>query len=366
MADEDHLKKIEKYLGNPRRQKDACSLLKDQEKCGWDADEYASVTADAAALEGLLEDIAQRRNSRVEATPQIRAITAGLLYLVRRKLALLSGGPSGSLGSERGITDIPDSQQEDRGAEDEDPLNPVDKVPKEAIRITIEVELTFERIIGVNNLKSIAWLELGLLRAKSVARIRRPDGALGTGWLLEDGWLLTNHHVLPSALMASSSQAELNYQTDVGGTPLPSCCYELSPEGYASDEDLDYALVRLRDAGASPLSDWGTLPVDCDARPLQSEHVSIIQHPYGSYKQIAVTANQVTNVPVPHVQYTTDTMPGSSGAPVFNDAWRVVALHHASLRLPGDKAGRSRYVNQGTLLSAVREHLGDRWPLRRH
>jgi len=45
--------------------------------------------------------------------------------------------------------------------------------------------------------------------------------------------------------------------------------------------------------------------------------------------RIAITANQVVNVFEHRLQYTTDTLPGSSGSPVFNDAWEVIALHHA-------------------------------------
>ena len=366
MADVAHLKQIEECLADPNRQKEACSLLRDRKKCGWDAGEYAAVTADAGLLDGLLEDIALGKTTRVAAAKAIRDAVLALSHLVQRKLESLRAGGCGGPGPEYATPEAPDSEEDGQAPEDEDPLNPAGKITKKAVSMAVKLELSFERIIGINNLKSIAWLELGLARARSVARIRRPDGILGTGWLIEDGWLLTNHHVLPDALTASNSQAEFNYQTDVGGTPLESRCYELSPEGYASDEKLDYALVRIKDDAGRPLSDWRTLPVDCEARPLRSEHVNIIQHPRGGYKQVAVTANQVTDVPVPSVQYTTDTMRGSSGSPVLNDAWRVVALHHASVRLPGDRAGRGRYVNQGTLLSAIREHLGDRWPVRGH
>ncbi len=31
------------------------------------------------------------------------------------------------------------------------------------------------------------------------------------------------------------------------------------------------------------------------------------------------------------VHYRTDTSPGSSGSPVFNDQWEIVALHHSGI-----------------------------------
>lgn len=42
-----------------------------------------------------------------------------------------------------------------------------------------------------------------------------------------------------------------------------------------------------------------------------------------------MTANPVKSIIPPYLLYTIDTMPGSSGAPVFNDLWEVVTLHHA-------------------------------------
>ncbi len=39
------------------------------------------------------------------------------------------------------------------------------------------------------------------------------------------------------------------------------------------------------------------------------------------------------------VQYVADTMEGSSGSPVFNRKWEVVALHHSGTPYPPDAAG---------------------------
>jgi V8-like Glu-specific endopeptidase len=40
-------------------------------------------------------------------------------------------------------------------------------------------------------------------------------------------------------------------------------------------------------------------------------------------------ANAVVLVGEGRVQYLTDTLPGSSGSPVFDADWNVVALHHS-------------------------------------
>ncbi len=53
---------------------------------------------------------------------------------------------------------------------------------------------SYEKIIGKEStLLDIAYLETGLLRAASVARIVLPDGATGTGFLVKDNLLITNN-----------------------------------------------------------------------------------------------------------------------------------------------------------------------------
>ena len=57
----------------------------------------------------------------------------------------------------------------------------------------------------------------------------------------------------------------------------------------------------------------------------------IIQHPSGERKQLALRENQVVDVLDNFLHYRTDTSPGSSGSPVFNDQWEIVALHHSGV-----------------------------------
>jgi V8-like Glu-specific endopeptidase len=43
----------------------------------------------------------------------------------------------------------------------------------------------------------------------------------------------------------------------------------------------------------------------------------------------------------------TDTLPGSSGSPVFNSSWQVVALHHSGGWLPEPGTNRVSFRNEG-------------------
>jgi V8-like Glu-specific endopeptidase len=66
--------------------------------------------------------------------------------------------------------------------------------------------------------------------------------------------------------------------------------------------------------------------------------------------------NVVTSVDNGKVQYMTDTQEGSSGSPVFNSNWEVVALHHSSTRY-SENGGRDKLCNQGTSSEVLKEQI---------
>jgi endonuclease G len=126
---------------------------------------------------------------------------------------------------------------------------------------------------------------------------------------------------------------------------------------------LDYTVVAVKPSPAAPpVESWGALHLNPNADPIPTEHVVIVQHPNGGPKQIVLTANAVLQVKPPLLHYATDTMPGSSGSPVYNDLWQVIAIHHAAGPQVKLADGGSRYSNEGVLMSAIRPDLGTDWP----
>jgi endonuclease G len=225
--------------------------------------------------------------------------------------------------------------------------------PTVPVRLEPPPEAGLEKIFGAGHLKSIAWLARGLEAARSVCRLVAPRG-LGTGFLIEGGWVLTNHHVLADPSEAEESTIELNFQEDASGRMEEHRAYRLSAAGFRCDRDLDFALARVEPEPSEPaIETWGTLAFETGPPPEVGEHVAIIQHPGGGAKQIALTANQVVNVYGHRLQYTTDTLPGSSGSPVFNDDWKVVALHHAGGNLIKNDRGDRMYANEGILIAEI-------------
>ena len=224
--------------------------------------------------------------------------------------------------------------------------------------------LAMERIIHQSDLFPLAHLQAGLNAGKSVCRIaiRNRNGQIegyGTGFLVTPSLLLTNNHVLESKEDAMYAVAEFNYEDDVHFMPREIISFRLEPNRlFLTDKALDFTLVAVQETNLHglPLSDFGFLPLlPQPGKVLEGEYVTIIQHPNGGPKAITIRENEVKFILSDFVQYVSDTEPGSSGSPVFNDQWVVVALHHAGVPHPEDD---SRWIaNEGIRISSILRHL---------
>ncbi len=233
----------------------------------------------------------------------------------------------------------------------------------------------YERIIGASDLLSINFLDRGRRAADAVCRIKLPgDGgeAYGTGFLIGPRLLITNNHVLSSATEATQAQAEFNYEHDIDGVLRRTVQYNLDPgQLFYTSSELDITLVAVAPMSNSgvPVERYGWLPLlPLSGKSVDGEWISIIQHPNGATKQIAIHASQIIKLDpnkIPgitenFIHYTTDTEPGSSGSPVLNDQWQVVALHHKAVPAPSQHGdgGEIRWLaNEGVRVSAIFNHL---------
>ena len=222
----------------------------------------------------------------------------------------------------------------------------------------------FESIFGRNNLLSINFFDRGLLAAKTVGRVvvRYPGSRwdYGTGFMVSPRLLLTNNHVIPNANAASKTTVEFNYQEGPQGEWLHPVSFRLEPETFfVTDVKLDYSLGAVSERGLDgdvlKSFGWNRL-IEEQGKLLLGEFVNIIQHPSGQIKQLAIRDNQVIDILDDFLHYQTDTTPGSSGAPVFNDQWELVCLHHSGVP-KRDSQGRI-LTTSGTLWT---EDLGEQW-----
>ena len=244
-----------------------------------------------------------------------------------------------------------------------------------------------EKVLWESDLLPIAFLAGAARTALSVARLavtRHEGGAVrsspatglplvyfGTAWLIGPRHAITNHHVISArspgepaasaadfAKQALTSRIEFDYD-DPNQLPNAYGCAKL----LAFDQTLDFAILELADA---------VVPLNRDPLPLAAQAltinpgdylpVNIVQHPGGQTKHLAIRNNAAAAIKDNNLSYFTDTQAGSSGSPVCNDQWQVVALHKAATRHMGKFTYQGRenpWVNIGTPITLIVQALKD-------
>lgn len=210
-----------------------------------------------------------------------------------------------------------------------------------------------ERIIAGNDLQGVNYLAIGTRTAVSVGRISllNPSGQLigyATGFLAAPGVLMTNNHVFGSDIEAHNAFIEFDYELDVNGRDKRPVSFGFDARQFITEKALDFSVVavadRSRDA-AKAIGEYGYLPLKSrPGKALEGEYLTIIQHPGGERKQVCVRENRLIKYLDDTLWYETDTLGGSSGSPVCNGFWEVVALHHSGVPAT-DKDGRTLSVD---------------------
>ncbi len=264
------------------------------------------------------------------------------------------------LNTLKGVTGIQQQQFLDRLLTKYDMMTPIVALPNISQWQGQESPANvFEKIIGENTLRPIAFLAQGLKVARSVAyiRVRTSEKSWsGTGFLITPNLLLTNNHVISNADVLTNTLFRFNYEENFSGEAQIPSEYRAKSKGiFHTNKDLDYTIVELEE---EPGIKWGYLSLA--ARDIRrNSRVNIIQHPMGRPKQISFQNNFIEYVGGNAVQYVTSTLPGSSGSPVFNDGWETVALHHAGGNMPEPTTQRRYFRNEGIWIGSILADLPD-------
>lgn len=246
-----------------------------------------------------------------------------------------------------------------------------------------------ERIVHFNDLVPFGFLRRGHQAGLAVARVEvprfengkpvfvnqsNPNITRGTGWLVTPDLVITNQHVIkaradieqPAAadfeLQGTNTVVRFDYESEgEKGLPLKAAAIELA------HIKLDFALLRLEAAPHDPPGgQWQRRPLALTLNPLLVDAdsgkripVNIIQHPLGDPKRLACRNNRVSMGDQNTLRYFTDTRAGSSGSPVCNDNWEVVALHRASTDVKGVSflGMPVPWVNVGTQVAAILAYI---------
>jgi hypothetical protein len=238
-----------------------------------------------------------------------------------------------------------------------------------------KVSTNLERMVGPD--RPIA--DFGSFAAKIqefVMRICRIelDEPVGTGFLIGPETILTNYHVVESVIESSFRPADVRVRFDYrrlrdGLTTNPGVAYQLAeqwlvvaerysdvdnqpydPTRRPSENELDYAVLRTSERiGLEPPSDLIRTPRGWIAPTRiryafpKDSYLMVVQHPcddpiaYDDVENAVICLSEksesgqtvCTNANGTRVHYRNNTMPGSSGSPVFNDDLELVAVHHS-------------------------------------
>lgn len=217
------------------------------------------------------------------------------------------------------------------------------------------VDFAFERAIGRNDSVFSNFCELIAIAKRKVARIVVKRGSkttsYATGFMVSERLMLTNWHVFNEKANVADSEAQFFYELDVFGREMSPTVFRLaSDDFFYSYKDLDYCLVAVAPVdidGKTELASIGYHFLDPTLGKLGTQEVelmNIIHHPNGTPKQLSIRENRFSKIGDYTIEYETDTAPGSSGSPVFNDQFQVVALHHKSV--PRKSADGLNYLDK--------------------
>lgn len=199
---------------------------------------------------------------------------------------------------------------------------------------------------------------------------------MGTGFLVPGAVFgepdplvfVTNAHVIsdrvPKALLRHEARVVFETEAEHGmpAAHVEALLFTSEPGelGNATEAPgkLDVTVCRLsrvpEDARGLPVAP--AIPV-----PSPRTKAFVVGHPRAGEMQFSLQDSVLMDVCLKErlMHYRTPTDPGSSGSPVFNQEWEIVALHHAGSQACPRLAGQGLYeANEGITLHAIRRSRG--------
>lgn len=233
-------------------------------------------------------------------------------------------------------------------------------------------KINFEKVFGKNPFISIAKYQAGLERAKAVARVEDLDGdPYGTGFILPGCELGERFAQYPS-LFVTNAHVVSDCQSDKALSPgnaqyafwgLTSNTSDANPfrtRGnllWSSPSDnLDISIIALETVPeTSPYQVSHNLPA-----PGPDSKVYAIGYPSGGGLSFSLFDSQLLAVEKDghRIHYRTPTENGSSGSPIFNQSWELIAVHHAGdADMPKIEGIGTYEANEGIRIGAIKEAL---------
>lgn len=179
----------------------------------------------------------------------------------------------------------------------------------------------------------------------AVGRIESPQNTgIGTGVLVAQNLLLTCNHIFTKTRV-EKAWVTFGYKSD---SYSRQDIFELDLDFVSYNNQLDFALIRLQPNPA--LKPIRPVNVGLDS----GQKIRLIHHPMGQPVVIS-GLGQIVRVGPGYIDHNLNTDKGSSGAPIFNDAWELVAIHRGN---PG--VGRpTKGTMEGKPISAIWDSIAN-------
>jgi hypothetical protein len=209
-----------------------------------------------------------------------------------------------------------------------------------------EAELQASRV-RAPDLLNVGFLAAAVRHSASVCRVEARTGqSFGAGFLVAPDLAVTSEHVVEKAGSAGL-QLRFRCTTDAAGVLLQLDGTQPIAR-YSPPFKLDYALLRLSHR-VDPVQGLAVVDIRGAPEPQPGDTLSILQHPDDGPMKLAVTTNGVVRTYPERstVRYQTMTAGGSSGAPCFDEEWRLVAVHRA------ERAIVTGAVREGVLMRSI-------------
>jgi V8-like Glu-specific endopeptidase len=229
-----------------------------------------------------------------------------------------------------------------------------------------------EAVLGDTRFLPLAWYRTGLDRCSAVARIETKWGqGFGTGFLVRGGdlhhglegqvLLLTNAHVIsddpgvqkgnPPARAPERARVRFEAREADGRQII---CAVKRLVWTSPPDQLDATLLELE----PPQTCEPPYPLAVGLPTPHEDRVYVIGHPRGGGLSLSLQDNRVIDARAPKLHYRAPTEAGSSGSPVFNQDWELVALHHAgAAEMPNLSGTGATAANEGIWIAAIVEAL---------
>ena len=152
--------------------------------------------------------------------------------------------------------------------------------------------------------------------------------------------VLTANHVLESKAQARKFVAMFNFHT---GSTAKSTPYPLDPDTlYKANGDMVICALQKGPRCAG---------IRCCGEIAVGDEMAIVHHPGGL--RMGLNQGTILHHCPTYIVHTALTIPGSSGAPIFDSRWRLIALHQGKATLRGQ-------TNRGNLIQPMVKVLNRR------